>query len=100
VRLKSLVLLRAKALRRALPAITIHTAVAQSKKVFRNASNPRVRAWGPTMTGLAIVPLLPYLFDHPVEHITDKTFDWIREKMVERNEATKQTPSPIDRKDL
>ena len=52
------------------------------------------------MTGLAIVPLLPYLFDHPVEHITDKTFDWIREKMVERNEATKQTPPPIDRKDL
>ncbi|KAJ3516206.1 hypothetical protein NLJ89_g1264 [Agrocybe chaxingu] len=63
----------------ALPALTIHTAVAQSKKAFRHATNPKVRTWGPTMTGLAIVPVLPYLFDHPVEQATDRAFDWIRE---------------------
>lgn len=68
---------------RALPAFTIHTAVAQAKKVFKNNQNVRVRTWGPTVTGLAIVPLLPYLFDHPVERVTDHTFDWIRKKLVE-----------------
>ena len=49
------------------------------------------------MTGLAIVPILPYLFDHPVERATDTAFDWIRQKLMERNEAAKKG---IDRKDL
>lgn len=39
------------------------------------------------MTGLAIVPILPYLFDHPVEQATDRAFDWIREKLIERNQS-------------
>jgi fission process protein 1 len=60
---------------RALPAFTIHTAVKQSKKAFANVANPRVKAWGPTVTGLAIVPVLPYLFDHPVERATDTIFE-------------------------
>ncbi|KAL0949873.1 hypothetical protein HGRIS_009906 [Hohenbuehelia grisea] len=68
----------------ALPAFTIHTAVKQATKAFKNVQNPRVKAWGPTVSGLAIVPILPYLFDHPVEHVTEKTFDWIREKIVEQ----------------
>jgi fission process protein 1 len=74
---------------RALPAFTIHTAVAQAKKAFKNTQNPRIKAWGPTVTGLAIVPVLPYLFDHPVEHVTDRVFDWIRQKLVEQ----KKTPN-------
>jgi fission process protein 1 len=49
------------------------------------------------MTGLAVVPILPYLFDHPVERATDITFDWIRQKLTERNEAAKKG---IDRKEL
>ncbi|KAF5331532.1 hypothetical protein D9611_007662 [Ephemerocybe angulata] len=69
----------------ALPAFTIHTIVAQSKKAFVNAKNPRIKTWGPTVTGLAVVPALPYLFDHPVEQATDRAFDWIREKLIERN---------------
>jgi fission process protein 1 len=28
------------------------------------------------MTGLAVVPVLPYLFDKPVEHVTDRAFEW------------------------
>ncbi|KAJ7591353.1 mitochondrial 18 KDa protein-domain-containing protein [Mycena floridula] len=68
----------------ALPAFTIHTAVKQAKKAFVNAKNPRIKTWGPTVTGLAIVPVLPYLFDHPVEHVTDQAFDWIKLKWVER----------------
>ncbi|KAG6866525.1 hypothetical protein C0991_003069 [Blastosporella zonata] len=74
----------------ALPAFTIHTAVAQAKKAFKNTQNVRLKTWGPTATGLAIVPILPYLFDHPVEHVTDRAFDWIREKIMESNE--KDTP--------
>ncbi|KAK1229631.1 hypothetical protein PQX77_007299 [Marasmius sp. AFHP31] len=66
----------------ALPALTIHTAVKQAKKAFVNVKNPRVKVWGPTMTGLAIVPALPYIFDHPVEHVTERVFDWIRERLA------------------
>ena len=76
---------------RALPALTIHTIVAQSKKAFVNAKSPRIKTWGPTMTGLAIVPILPYLFDHPVEHVTDRAFDWIRQKLIERNQSNSTT---------
>jgi mitochondrial fission process protein 1 len=70
-----------------LPAFTIHTAVAQARKAFVSAKNPRVKTWGPTVTGLAIVPVLPYLFDHPVEKVTDAAFEWIEGKVVQRDEA-------------
>ncbi|TFK74402.1 hypothetical protein BDN72DRAFT_955744 [Pluteus cervinus] len=82
----------------ALPAFTIHTAVKQAKKAFANTQNVRVRAWGPTITGLAIVPVLPYLFDHPVEHVTDKVFDWIRERLIESQAGG--TRKPRDKEDL
>ncbi|KII95887.1 hypothetical protein PLICRDRAFT_98519 [Plicaturopsis crispa FD-325 SS-3] len=74
----------------ALPAFTIHTAVRQAKKAFANVSNPRVKAWGPTLTGLSIVPGLPYLFDHPVEVATDTVFEWI-EKQIARQEDKVET---------
>ncbi|PVG00543.1 hypothetical protein CPB86DRAFT_701142 [Serendipita vermifera] len=70
----------------ALPAVTIHTVVAQSARLWKHAANPKLKAWGPTVTGLAVVPALPYLYDHPVETVTDKTFDWIREKLAERKD--------------
>lgn len=70
--------------------------MAQSRKVFRSVTNPKVKTWGPTVTGLAIVPILPYLFDHPVEHVTDRAFDWIRTKLIE-NSSTK---SNAERKEL
>lgn len=85
---------------RALPALTIHTAVAQSRKAFRHATNSKIKTWGPTMTGLAIVPLLPFLFDHPVEHATDRAFDWIRQKLIERNQLQDKPAAPTDRKEL
>jgi len=76
----------------ALPALTIHTAVKQAKKAFNKVQNPRVRTWGPTFTGLAIVPVLPYLFDHPVEHVTDKVFSWVKVKIAEQQSK----PNPKD----
>lgn len=50
------------------------------------------------MTGLAIVPILPYLYDHPVEHATERAFNWIRERLIERNQAAKQA-GPRDKQD-
>ncbi|KAJ2984478.1 hypothetical protein NUW54_g10496 [Trametes sanguinea] len=73
----------------ALPAFTIHTAVKQAKKAFVNVQNPRVKSWGPTVTGLAIIPVLPYLFDKPVEHATDIAFEWI-EKQIAKSQGTSQ----------
>jgi hypothetical protein len=26
------------------------------------------------------------MYDHPVEHATERTFDWVREQMVKENE--------------
>ncbi|KAF9452181.1 hypothetical protein P691DRAFT_722497 [Macrolepiota fuliginosa MF-IS2] len=83
----------------ALPAMTIHAAVAQSKRFFVKAASPKVKTWGPTMTGLAIVPILPYLYDHPVEQAIDRAFNWIREKLIERNQAATQSGTQ-DKKDL
>ncbi|KAG7449395.1 uncharacterized protein BT62DRAFT_888291 [Guyanagaster necrorhizus] len=71
-----------------LPALTIHTIVKQTKKVFVNVQNPKLKAWGPTVTGLSVVPALPYLYDHPVEVATDRAFDWIREKLGEAGTHT------------
>ncbi|GLB33520.1 putative mitochondrial 18 KDa protein (MTP18) [Lyophyllum shimeji] len=80
----------------ALPALTIHTTVAQSKKAFKNVRNVRIRAWGPTIAGLAIVPALPYIFDHPVEVATDRAFEWIKKKLIEAKQqpehASKEKP--------
>nr|VWP02612.1 3-isopropylmalate dehydrogenase (3-IPM-DH) (IMDH) (EC (Beta-IPM dehydrogenase) [Ganoderma boninense] len=76
----------------ALPAFTIHTAVKQAKKAFANVQNPRVRTWGPTATGLAIIPVLPFLFDEPVEHVTDVAFEWV-EKQLARSSDSSPGPS-------
>jgi len=66
----------------ALPAFTIHTAVKQAKKAFDRSTSPRLRTWGPTVTGLAIVPALPYIFDRPVETVTDRAFEWVEHQFA------------------
>lgn len=73
-----------------MPAFTIHTAVAQARRAFASVKNPRIKTWGPTVTGLAIVPILPFLFDHPVERATDAAFDWIEGKVIEREVEKKR----------
>lgn len=78
---------------RALPAFTIHTAVNQAKKAFTNVQSKRLKTWGPTFTGLAIVPFLPYIFDHPVETATDKAFEWIEKKLIESQKPRDKTES-------
>jgi fission process protein 1 len=65
----------------ALPAFTVHSVVKYSVIGFKNVKNVKVKAWGPTLLGLSVVPFLPYIFDEPVEHIVDRVFEPI-EKMV------------------
>ena len=58
----------------ALPAFTIHSTVKVFKKVFNKIG--RFQKWGPTVAGLVVVPVLPFIWDHPVEYIVDGIFDW------------------------
>ncbi|GMM36780.1 hypothetical protein DASC09_041050 [Saccharomycopsis crataegensis] len=61
-----------------LPAFTIHSSVKYSAKYVFNARNfpkmARMRTFGPVAVGLAVVPVLPYLFDKPVEHAVGVLF--------------------------
>lgn len=59
----------------ALPAFTIHSAVRYSSVIFKNSRVKPLRTYGPVVIGLGIVPLLPYIFDEPVEHAVDWVFD-------------------------
>ncbi|QBM89347.1 fission process protein 1 [Metschnikowia aff. pulcherrima] len=59
----------------ALPAFTIHSAVRYSSVLFKNSTTKSLRTYGPVAVGLGIVPLLPYIFDEPVEHAVDYVFE-------------------------
>jgi len=39
----------------------------------------RVRRWGPTLTGMAVIPFLPFMIDKPVEHTVEKGKELIGE---------------------
>ncbi|KAG0303576.1 hypothetical protein BGZ98_006524 [Dissophora globulifera] len=60
-----------------MPAITIHTVVHQSGKIFKHSANAALKRWGPTAIGLAVVPALPIMFDHPIETAVDKVFEML-----------------------
>ncbi|KAG1136965.1 hypothetical protein G6F37_011368 [Rhizopus arrhizus] len=66
----------------AFPMLTIHSVVKYSAIGFKNVKNVKVKAWGPTMLGLGVIPFLPFLFDEPIEHLVDKVFKPIEEKLA------------------
>lgn len=66
----------------AFPMLTIHSVVKYSAIGFKNVKNVKVKAWGPTMLGLGVIPFLPFLFDEPIEHLVDKAFKPIEEKLA------------------
>ncbi|KAF3941379.1 hypothetical protein ABW19_dt0205304 [Dactylella cylindrospora] len=71
------------------PAVTIHSIVKYSGKAMKDIKNVPLRTWGPIGLGLSIVPALPFIFDHPVEH----ALDWAFEKGIEayeKKEAKKE----------
>ncbi len=57
-----------------LPAFTIHSVVRYSGQAMKKVKNKTVRTWGPIGLGLAVVPLLPTLFDKPVENAVEYIF--------------------------
>ncbi|KAH3686270.1 hypothetical protein WICPIJ_002767 [Wickerhamomyces pijperi] len=58
-----------------LPAFTIHSTVKYAT-IYANKhiKNPTLRLWGPIGLGLSVVPILPTLFDEPVEHALGVVF--------------------------
>lgn len=59
----------------ALPAFTINSAVRYSSLLFKNLKIKIVKTYGPVSVGLGIVPLLPYIFDEPVEKAVEYAFE-------------------------
>lgn len=57
-----------------LPAFTIHSVVRYSGQAMKNVKNKTIRTWGPIGLGLAVVPMLPMLFDKPVENAVEFVF--------------------------
>lgn len=55
-----------------IPALLIHTTVDVSKHFFRRIG--RFTKWGPSVAGLAVIPLLPLYLDQPVEHAIENFF--------------------------
>ncbi|KAI8060803.1 mitochondrial 18 KDa protein-domain-containing protein [Gongronella butleri] len=64
-----------------LPAAAVHTTVKYTAQAFKNVKQPRIRAWGPSALGLAVVPMLPVLFDEPVEHVIDRLFEPLEQRV-------------------
>lgn len=62
-----------------LPAFTIHSIVRYSGQALKSSKNVKLRTYGPIGLGLAAVPALPFLFDHPVE----TAVEWIFHKGFE-----------------
>jgi len=54
------------------PAVIIHTAVDVAKWGTRKIG--RFQKWGPSVFGLAIIPLLPMYLDEPAEHLIESMF--------------------------
>ncbi|KAI4866224.1 mitochondrial 18 KDa protein-domain-containing protein [Hypoxylon rubiginosum] len=57
-----------------LPAFTIHSVVRYSSRAMKGVKNKTIRVWGPIGLGLSVVPLLPTLFDKPVETAVEWLF--------------------------
>lgn len=57
-----------------LPMLTIHSIVRYAGRAMKDVKNPRLRMWGPVGLGLSVVPVLPYLFDKPVETAVEYVF--------------------------
>ena len=55
------------------PMFTIHQTVHLTAVLMKRFG--RGNKWIPTIAGLAMIPALPYLFDHPVEHTLDSIYD-------------------------
>lgn len=39
------------------------------------------------------MPVLPYLFDQPVEHATDVAFEWVEKRLIEMSVSAREKAS-------
>lgn len=81
------------------PALTIHSTVKYSGPLFKRIQNPKIRGWGPTVAGLAVVPFLPYIFDKPIEHAVDWGFEKL-EPLVTTHSGPVREDVSSEKKDL
>eukprot|EP00461_Guttulinopsis_vulgaris_P001487 UN01487 len=59
-----------------LPMMTVHTVCNQTAKLLQKTQqSAAVKKWVPVAAGLAVVPALPFMFDHPVEHACEYVWD-------------------------
>lgn len=58
-----------------LPAVTIHTSVKWASQLAAKSSSVALKKYAPTAVGFAIIPALPFMFDHPAEVVVDAAFD-------------------------
>ncbi|KAL8287451.1 hypothetical protein RQP46_003309 [Phenoliferia psychrophenolica] len=84
------------------PALTIHSVVKYSAKYIAasNIKSVKVKAWGPTVLGLSIVPALPFIFDEPVEHVVDAGFDMLEERLFKDQPNIRQALSGHKQEDV
>ena len=59
------------------PSLIIHTAVHKSQQLVKTSANVTLKRYGPTALGLAIIPILPFTIDEPIEHFVEYTFGMI-----------------------
>ncbi|QKX54843.1 uncharacterized protein TRUGW13939_01932 [Talaromyces rugulosus] len=78
-----------------LPAFTIHSVVRYSGRALKNSQSILLRTWAPIGLGLGVVPLLPYLFDEPVEHVVDWSFHNLC-RAIGGEQAIQSPPRPKD----
>ncbi|CAG7979354.1 unnamed protein product [Penicillium olsonii] len=57
-----------------LPAFTIHSVVRYSGRMVKGVKTSFIRTWTPIGLGLAVVPFLPYIFDHPIDEAVEWAF--------------------------
>jgi len=62
------------------PSLIIHQAVHMAQQGCQRLPPGNVAKWLPSLVGLALIPLMPYI-DHPVEHVIDVGFEkaWPKE---------------------
>ena len=56
------------------PSLIIHQVVHLAQRATKSMPPGPVARWAPSLVGLALIPLLPYV-DEPVEHLIDKGFE-------------------------
>jgi fission process protein 1 len=81
-----------------LPALTIHQTVHVASMIMKKFGGKN--RWIPTIAGLAMIPALPFMFDHPIEHLLDNAFDkyWpIKNKEAHLGHSTH---NPDEKKEL